>query len=73
MMTRVVLPDDLVVELRRAAEEQGVTLDELVQEAATRYLQLDRLHRLARYGRERALDQGVPEEDLPRLMKEWSR
>ncbi len=69
----VMLPDELAAEMRQAAEAQGLTLDELIQAATERYLQLERLQRPLRYGQARAHEAGISEEDLPRLMKEWRR
>jgi hypothetical protein len=46
------VPDDLLAEARRLAEEKGSTADDLAAAALKRYITHERLDELGRFGRE---------------------
>jgi hypothetical protein len=52
------------------AAAEGTTADEIVNEAMKRHLAVRRVDRLQRYGRRRAEELGITEDDVPRLIAE---
>jgi hypothetical protein len=63
--------DDLLATLEAKAAEQGMTVDQLAEEALRKGLEDRAWQDLLAYGRERGLASGYTEEDVPRLVREW--
>jgi hypothetical protein len=53
------IPDDLLAEVKRLAEQKGGTADDLAAAALKQYIGHEQLENLARYGRERARAMGL--------------
>jgi hypothetical protein len=66
----VALEPDVSARVAAEAEEQGRTPDALTNEATKRFLALRRVQDLQKYGRERAAELGLAEDDVPRLIAE---
>lgn len=66
----VALTDELYERASREAQAEGKTTDEIICDALTAYLSLRQLDRLHEYGRRRALELGVTEADVPRMISE---
>ena len=67
----VAVPDDLLAQLESAAQAQGKTVDELIEDVARRHLARVRLDRFVHRNEERARELGINEEDVPRVIEEW--
>jgi len=67
------LPEDLQRELETQARAQGRPLGEVLSEAVRSYLHDTSWHSLIASGRQRAIDLGLTEEDVPRLIAETRR
>jgi hypothetical protein len=77
---RITLPDDLLRQVRRTAEAEGKTIDELIEQAAAQLLDSKRRaglsaqwESLSTRGQKRASDLGLNEEDVLRLIAESRR
>ncbi len=66
----ITLEPEVFARITDEAAVEGRTTDEIANEATTRYLALRRLDRLQRYGRRRAEELGITEDDIPRLIAE---
>ena len=66
----VAIEPELFARVTEEAAAEGMTADEIANEAMKRYLALRRLDRLQRYGQKRAEELGITEDDLPRLIAE---
>jgi hypothetical protein len=64
------LPGDLMAEVRKLAQAEERTTDEVVQEAVERLLRLKRRQKLYQYGEKQARKLGIKESDVPRLVRE---
>jgi hypothetical protein len=64
------LPGDLMAEVRKLAQAEERTTDEVVQEAVERLLRLKRRQKLYEYGEKQARKLGIKESDVPRLVRE---
>ena len=64
------LPEELLDQVREAAQVERRSPDDLVMEAVERYLRTRRFERLVAYGEERAAKLGIKESDVPRLVRE---
>jgi metal-responsive CopG/Arc/MetJ family transcriptional regulator len=71
--TKIAIPPALLAEIQAAAEEEKRTPVEVLREAVERYLENRRWQQLVSYGRERARELGLTEEDVPRLIAESRR
>jgi hypothetical protein len=74
------LPDELLSQVRRAAEAEGKTVDQLMEQAASQLLESKRRaglslkwQDLSSRGQKRASELGLTEEDVPRLIAESRR
>ena len=63
----------LMAELRRAADVEQRSPEEVVEDAVERYLRLKRRESLYTYGEGQAKRLGIKEEDVPALVKEIRR
>jgi len=66
----VALEPEVFARVAAEAQKEGKTPDELANEAAKRFLASRRLQDLQQYGRQRASDLGLTEDDVPRLIAE---
>jgi CopG family transcriptional regulator/antitoxin EndoAI len=69
LITISIFPE-LLEEAEKVAREENRTRSELIREALRRYIAEKELRRLQRYGRERAQELGLKEEDVQRLIDE---
>lgn len=67
----IAIPPALLAEIQAAANEEKRPAEEVLREALERYLENRRWQQLVAYGRERARELGLAEEDVPRLIKEY--
>jgi hypothetical protein len=68
--TNASLPGELMAEVRKLAQAEERTTDEVVQEAVERLLRMKRRQKLYAYGEKQAKRLGIRESDVPRLVKE---
>ena len=66
----VAIEPELFARITEEAAAEGTTADQIANEATKRYLAVRRLDRLQRYGRKRAEELGITEDDVPRLIAE---
>jgi len=66
----VALEPEVFARVAAEAQKEGKTPDELANEAAKRFLTSRRLQDLQQYGRQRAADMGLTEDDVSRLISE---
>ena len=66
----VALEPEVFARVAAEAQKEGRTPDELANEAAKRFLTSRRLQDLLQYGRQRAADMGLTEDDVARLISE---
>ena len=69
LVTISLLPE-LLEEVERLAKEEKRTRSEFFREAIRRYIEEKKWERIYRYGRMKAQEQGLAEEDLERLVDE---
>lgn len=67
----VKMPSSLLAEIQTAADEEHRTINDLVCEAADRYLKDRRWQRLLSYGEQQARALGLTDADVPRLIEEY--
>jgi Ribbon-helix-helix protein, copG family len=67
----LVIPPALLAEIEAAAADEKRPVVEVLREAVERYLENRRWQQLLSYGRERARELGLGEEDVPRLIQEY--
>jgi predicted DNA-binding protein len=72
-MNNAALPGELMAEVRKLAQAEERSTDEVVQEAVERYLQSRRIEDLYVYGEERAQRSGIREADVPAVVEQWRR
>lgn len=68
--SRISLPEELLVGIRRAAEAEHRSVDEMLAEAVERYLEDHSWTTLLGYGAERAKTLAIDESDVERLIAE---
>jgi hypothetical protein len=64
------LPSELWLRIADLARSEGRSVDDLLEEAAVRLLELRGLSSFVAENRELALERGLTEEDIPRLIAE---
>jgi metal-responsive CopG/Arc/MetJ family transcriptional regulator len=69
LVTISLLPE-LLEEVERLAKEEKRTRSEFFREAIRRYIEEKKWERIYRYGRMKAQEQGLSEEDVERLVDE---
>jgi ribbon-helix-helix CopG family protein len=69
----VTLPEDLLTAVAQAAQAEGKTTDEVIEQATRLYLARQRLDRFVRRNEARARERGISEADVPRLIEDWRR
>jgi len=67
------VPEALMVELQKTAQDEKRSPEEVVQEAVERYLRQKRREKLHAYGEAQAQKLGIREEDVPELVKQTRR
>jgi len=65
-----VLSDPQLAELEKLARAQERTVNEVVSEAVDRYIKDKQWSALKQYGRAKAREMGLTEDDVPRLVAE---
>ena len=67
----ITLPEAMLKEAKKRANKENRTMSELVREARRRYEAMQRLRELQAYGKKRADEMGIQEEDIDRLIHEY--
>ena len=67
------IPGELMAEVRKVAQAEERSPDEVVQEAVERYLQNRRLKEIFAYGEERGQRSGIRESDVPAVVEQWRK
>ena len=67
---QISLPEPLLTEIQKTAEAEHRSVEELVTDAVTRYLEDRSWTRLLGYGADRAKALGLKESDIDRLITE---
>jgi len=70
LITISIIPE-LLKKVNQLAKEENRTRSELFREALRRYVEEKDWQRLSRYGRLKALDRGLKEGDVERLIEEF--
>lgn len=70
MANNASLPGELMAEVRKLAQAEDRSTDEVVQEAVEQLLQLKRREKLYAYGEKQAKKLGIRESNVPRLVRE---
>ena len=65
------LPPEMLKEAERVAKEEGRTKSELVREALRRYIRAREWEEITAYGRTKARELGIREEDVDRIIHEY--
>jgi CopG family transcriptional regulator/antitoxin EndoAI len=69
-LVTISLHPELLEEVERLAKEEKRTRSEFFREAIRRYIEEKKWERIYRYGRLKAQEQGLAEEDVERLVDE---
>lgn len=67
------LPDGLQTEIEKVARAQERTVNEVLAEAVDRYIREEQWQSLKSYGRQKARERGIKENDVLRLIAESRR
>ena len=67
------LPDGLQTEIEKVARAQERTVNEVLAEAVNRYIREEQWQSLKSYGRQKARERGIKENDVLRLIAESRR
>jgi len=67
------LPDALQTEIEKVARAQERTVNEVLAEAVNRYIREEQWQSLKSYGRQKARERGIKENDVLRLIAESRR
>ena len=67
------LPDGLQTEIEKVTRAQARTVNEVLAEAADRYIREKQWQSLKSYGRQKARERGIKESDVQRLIAESRR
>jgi predicted transcriptional regulator len=67
------LPDGLQTEIEKVARAQERTVNEVLAEAVDRYIREEQWQSLKSYGRQKARQRGIKENDVQRLIAESRR
>jgi hypothetical protein len=67
------VPDDLLARKQTAAHGQGKTVAELAEEAVRAHLEDRQWQDLRAYGRQKGLESGYAEADIPDLVEDYRR
>ncbi len=65
------VPPALLTQAQKAAQDDHISVDELVKAALEQTLRARRRQRLYAYGEGQARSVGIREEDVPRIVDEW--
>jgi predicted transcriptional regulator len=66
----VMVPEELLAEIEKVARAQDRTVDEVMAEALNRYIKDKQWASLKSYGRAKARERGLTEEDVDRAIAE---
>ncbi len=67
------LPDGLQAEIEKVARAQERTVNEVLADAVDRYIREEQWQSLKSYGRQKARERGIKENDVLRLIAESRR
>ncbi|HXJ94428.1 MAG TPA: hypothetical protein VMT20_16400 [Terriglobia bacterium] len=67
------LPGELMTEVRKLAQAEDRSTDDVVQEAVERYLENRRLRDVYAYGEERGRRTGLSQSDVPAVVEQWRK
>ena len=67
------IPDELLTQLQAKAAAEGKTLEEITEETIRAGLRERSWEETLAYGRERGRASGIPEDQVPDIVKEWRR
>ena len=67
------LPPVLEEKIKELADKEGMTRSELVREALIRYIEEKELQELAKYGRKKALERGITEEQIEDIVDSYRK
>lgn len=70
-MKTVALPEDLLIAVAEIARGEGKTPEEVIEPSTCRYLTRDRMDRLVNRNEQRALELGITEAEVPRIVGDW--
>jgi len=65
------LPPEMVEQIEKLAKEENMTKSELFREAVREYLRRKRWEKIREYGAKKAVELGIKEEDVERLIDEY--
>lgn len=67
------LPDDLVMQIEATAALQGKNLDEWLEKTLRANLEREDWSDLLAYGRQKGVESGYTEQDVPQVVEDWRR
>jgi hypothetical protein len=71
MQNNIHVPDELLAELHAKAAVEGKSVDEVATEALRMGLEDRSWRNLLEYGRQKGLESGYTEADVPGIVKQW--
>jgi metal-responsive CopG/Arc/MetJ family transcriptional regulator len=69
----ITFPTDMLKRAKKLAARENRTMSELIREAFREYERKRRWDEINAYGRAKAAEFGITEEDIPRIVKEWRK
>ena len=69
----ITFPHDMLKRAKKLAGKENRTMSELMREAFREYESKRRWNEINAYGRAKAAELGLTEEDMPRIVKEWRK
>ncbi len=70
-VTTISLPPVVEEKITEIANKEGMTKSELVREALRRYIEEKELRELVRYGREKAIERGIREDQIEDIVDSY--
>ena len=65
------LPPEIVKQIEKIIKEEGMTKSELFREALREYIRKRRWEKTREYGARKAVEVGIKEEDIERIIDEY--
>jgi predicted transcriptional regulator len=69
----ITFPPEMLKRAKKLAGKENRTMSELIREAFREYESKRRWDEINAYGRQKAAELGITEEDVPRVVKEWRK
>jgi metal-responsive CopG/Arc/MetJ family transcriptional regulator len=69
----ITFPPEMLKRAKKLASKESRTMSELMREAFREYERKRRWDEINAYGRSKAAELGIIEEDIPRIVKEWRK